>query len=117
MKLAKDLVAASATPLVLAVLRGGDSYGYAILQEIKAASGGRLEWTEGMLYPLLHRLESRRYIESYQATSDAGRIRKYYRLLTAGSDHLDAQSRDFDLISSTLAALRSPNAGGTHVIA
>ena len=117
MKLAKDLVAASATPLVLAVLRGGDSYGYAILQDIKAASGGRFEWTEGMLYPLLHRLESRRYIESYQATSDAGRLRKYYRLLPAGGDLLDVQTRDFGLISSTLAALRGPNARGTHAIA
>jgi DNA-binding PadR family transcriptional regulator len=116
-KLAKDLVAASAAPLALAVLRRGDSYGYAILQEITAASGGRLEWTEGMLYPLLHRLESRRFIESYQATSDAGRVRRYYRLLAAGGDHLDAQSRDFDLISSTLAALRGPNPGGTHAIA
>ena len=117
MKLAKDLVAASATPLVLAVLRRGDSYGYAILQDIQAASGGRLEWTEGMLYPLLHRLESRGFIESYHATSDAGRARKYYRLLAAGGDHLDTQSRDFDLISSTLAALRGPNPGGTHAIA
>ncbi len=117
MKLAKDLVAASAAPLTLAVLRRADSYGYAILQDIKAASGGRLEWTEGMLYPLLHRLESRRYIESYQATSDAGRVRKYYRLMAAGGDHLDAQSRDFDLILSTLAALRGPNPGGTHAIA
>ncbi len=117
MKLAKDLVAASAAPLALAVLRRHDSYGYAILRDIKAASGGRLEWTEGMLYPLLHRLESRRFIESYQETSDAGRVRRYYRLLTAGGDHLDAQSRDFDLIASTLAALRDPNPGGTHVIA
>ena len=117
MKLAKDLVAASATPLVLAVLHGGDNYGYAILQDIKAASGGQFEWTEGMLYPLLHRLESRRFIESYQATSDAGRLRKYYRLLPAGGDHLDAQTRDFDLISSTLAALRGPTTGGTHALA
>lgn len=117
MKLAKDLVAASATPLVLAVLRRSDSYGYAILQDITAASGGQLEWTEGMLYPLLHRLESRRYIESYQATSDAGRARRYYRLLPAGGDHLDTQTRDFDLISSTLAALRGPHPGGTHAIA
>ncbi len=117
MKLAKDLVAASATPLVLAVLRRDDSYGHAILQDIEAASGGRLEWTEGRLYPLLHRLESRRYIESYPATSDAGRVRKYDRLLTAGSDRLDAQSRDFDLISSTLAALRGTNGGGAHAIA
>lgn len=117
MTLTKDLVAASATPLVLAVLRRGDSYGYAILQDLKTASGGRLEWSEGMLYPLLHRLESRSYIESYQSTSDAGRLRKYYRLLTAGGDHLDAQSRDFDLISSTLVALRGPNTRGAHAIA
>lgn len=117
MKLAKDLVAASATPLVLAVLRGGDSYGYAILQDITVASGGQLEWTEGMLYPLLHRLESRRYVEHYQATSDAGRVRKYYRLLPAGEDHLASQTRDFDLISSTLAVLRGTITGGTHVIA
>ncbi len=117
MKLAKDLVAASATPLVLAVLRRGDSYGYAILQDITSASGGRLEWTEGMLYPLLHRLESRRFVESYQAKSDAGRVRKYYHLLAAGGDHLEAQTRDFELIASTLAALRVPYPGGTHALA
>ena len=117
MKLAKDLVAASATSLVLAVLRRSDSYGYAILQDITTASRGQLEWTEGMLYPLLHRLESRGYIESYEAVSEAGRARKYYRLLPAGAAHLDLQAREFDLIASTLATLRSPNPGGAHGIA
>ena len=51
------------------------------------------------------------------AASGAGRVRKYYRLLPAGEDHLDAQTRDFDLISSTLAALRGSYAGGAHAIA
>jgi PadR family transcriptional regulator PadR len=53
----KDLVAASATPLVLAILSEGDSYGYAIIKRVGELSGGELQWTDGMVYPLLHRLE------------------------------------------------------------
>ena len=56
MRIDKDLVAASATPLVLAILADGESYGYAILKRVRELSGGELEWTDGMLYPLLHRL-------------------------------------------------------------
>jgi PadR family transcriptional regulator, regulatory protein PadR len=56
MHIDKDLVAASATPLVLAILAEGESYGYAILKRVRALSGGEFEWTDGMLYPLLHRL-------------------------------------------------------------
>ena len=57
MHIDKDLVAASATPLVLAILAEGESYGYAILKRVRELSDGELEWTDGMLYPLLHRLE------------------------------------------------------------
>ena len=57
MNIDKDLVAASATPLVLAILAEGESYGYAILKRVREISGGDLEWTDGMLYPLLHRLD------------------------------------------------------------
>ena len=55
--MSKDLVAASATPLVLAILAEGDSYGYAIIKRVAELSGGHLQWTDGMLYPVLHRLE------------------------------------------------------------
>ena len=58
----KDLVAASATPLVLAILADGESYGYAILKRIRALSAGELEWSDGMLYPLLHRLGRLGYV-------------------------------------------------------
>ena len=47
MHIDKDLVAASATPLVLAILAEGESYGYAILKRVRALSGGELEWTDG----------------------------------------------------------------------
>jgi DNA-binding PadR family transcriptional regulator len=52
----KDLVAASATPMVLGILAQGESYGYAILKRVSEMSGGELAWTDGLLYPLLHRL-------------------------------------------------------------
>ena len=57
MDLSKDLVAASATPLVLAILAEGDNYGYAIIKRVTELSGGHLLWTDGMLYPVLHRLD------------------------------------------------------------
>src|SRR4028118_823989 len=53
----KDLIAASSTPIVLAILAEEDSYGYATLQRVRELSGGRMEWTDGMLYPVLHRPE------------------------------------------------------------
>ena len=57
MDINKDLMAASSTPIVLAILAEGDSYGYAILKRVAQLSGGHLQWTDGMLYPVLHRLE------------------------------------------------------------
>src|SRR5918992_45681 len=62
MHIDKDLVAATATPLVLAILAEGESYGYAILKRVRALSQGELEWTDGMLYPLLHRLRRLGYV-------------------------------------------------------
>ena len=62
MDMGKDLVAASATPLVLAILVEGDSYGYAIIKRVAEMSGGHLQWTDGMLYPVLHRLERQGYV-------------------------------------------------------
>jgi PadR family transcriptional regulator, regulatory protein PadR len=86
--LSKDLIAASATPLVLSILTHGDSYGYAIIQRITELSDGEMVWAEGMLYPILHRLEKQKLIQSYWGKSENGRKRKYYRLKKAGSSEL-----------------------------
>ena len=84
MELGKDLVAASATPLVLAILADGDSYGYAIIRRVTELSGGHLQWTDGMLYPVLHRLERHGLVASKWGASESGRRRKYYRITDAG---------------------------------
>ncbi|HZL13994.1 MAG TPA: PadR family transcriptional regulator, partial [Verrucomicrobiae bacterium] len=76
--LTKDLVAASSKPLLLSILAGGESYGYEIIQKVRELSGGQIEWSDGMLYPVLHRLERDGLIESEWKEADTGRQRKYY---------------------------------------
>ena len=98
----KDLVAASATPLVLSILNRGDSYGYEIIQKVNDSSGGELQWADGMLYPILHRLEKRGLVESYWGKAESGRKRKYYRLCSAGRKELKQQRKMFASVNSLL---------------
>jgi PadR family transcriptional regulator, regulatory protein PadR len=102
MELAKDLVAASATPLVLAILAEGDSYGYAILKRVAELSGGELQWTDGMLYPVLHRLERQGLVAAKWGTAENGRRRKYYRITKEGRAQLAAQRRQWQIVDETL---------------
>jgi PadR family transcriptional regulator, regulatory protein PadR len=102
MHIAKDLVAASATPLVLGILAEEENYGYAILKAIAERSGGRLEWTEGLLYPLLHRLERLGYVESTWRTPDGGRRRKYYAITPDGLRELAEQRKQWDAVTEAL---------------
>jgi PadR family transcriptional regulator, regulatory protein PadR len=103
----KDLVAASSTPLVLAILAEGDSYGYAILQRVRELSGGDLEWTDGMLYPVLHRLEKAGLIESRWETAETGRKRKYYRVTGAGREQLAEERRQWRTVDGALRKIWS----------
>ena len=102
MRIAKDLVAASTTPLVLGILADGESYGYAILKQVGELSGGRLEWTDGLLYPLLHRLERTGHVESVWRQPDGGRRRKYYRITEQGRSELAEQRRQWDAVVEAL---------------
>lgn len=105
MHIPKDLVAASATPLVLGILAQEESYGYAILKQISDLSGGQLEWTEGLLYPLLHRLERLGHIESAWRTVPGGRKRKYYRITEQGREELAEQQRQWATVMQTLRGI------------
>lgn len=102
MNLSKDLVAASAVPLLLAILSRGESYGYEIIQQVRQVSQGELDWTEGMLYPVLHRLEDQGWLETFWATSDRGRRRKYYRISDKGQQELREQKTRWAMVNATL---------------
>jgi DNA-binding PadR family transcriptional regulator len=105
MEINKDLTAASSTPMVLAILAEGDSYGYAIIQRVRELSGGHLEWTDGMLYPVLHRLERLGHVEARWEVAESGRRRKYYRITSRGRDQLDHERRQWQTVDGALRGI------------
>ncbi len=107
MEINKDLIAASSTPIVLAILAEGDSYGYAILLRVRELSRGRMEWTDGMLYPVLHRLERLGYVKARWETAESGRRRKYYQITGEGRAQLSAERQQWHVVDSTLRGLWS----------
>lgn len=98
----KELVAASSWPLILAILATGESYGYALLSEVSEMSGGGLDWSDGMLYPVLRRLESRGLVRSRWGLSEEGRRRRYYRLTRKGQSAADEYRSEWSMVDQTL---------------
>lgn len=102
MHIDKDLVAASATPLVLSILAEDGAHGYAILQRIRDLSDGRFDWKDGMLYPLLHRLERQGLVTSRWIVSPEGRRRKVYRVTDEGRAALRDRRQQWSLVIEVL---------------
>lgn len=110
MHIDKDLVAASATPLVLAILSEGESYGYAILKRVRELSDGELEWTDGMLYPLLHRLHRLGFVTTEWRTPPEGRRRRYYAITEEGRRALAEHKAQWMTVARALGdAWRAPD--------
>ena len=99
------MVAAMASPLVLAILAEGDSYGYAILKRVRELSDDELEWSDGMLYPLLHRLERAGQVRADWVGSPEGRRRRYYAITDAGRTQLAEQRRQWETATRTLTGI------------
>lgn len=106
----KELIAASTKPIILSILLSGEDYGYQIIQRVKKISGGALEWSDGMLYPVLHRLEKDGFVSSRWIRSEEGRYRKYYGLTDLGREELEAEKRQWMSVHSALAVLWKPKA-------
>lgn len=102
MQINKDLTAASTIPMLLAILSEADSYGYAIIQRVREISGGHLEWTDGMLYPVLHRLERMGHVKARWEISESGRRRKYYRITPQGRKQLAEERRQWQAVDAAL---------------
>jgi PadR family transcriptional regulator PadR len=103
--ISKALVAASTKPLILSILLDGETYGYQIIRQMKELSGGCLEWSFGMLYPVLHRLERDGLIASSWRSSEADRFRKYYRLTEAGRRELEREKSQWLAVNKIFARL------------
>lgn len=101
----KDLVAASAKPLILSILCEGASYGYRIIQRVQELSEGKMVWKDGMLYPVLHRMEDQGLITSEWRILENGRKRKYYRLRAEGKKALEKEKQQWMLVHSAFLKL------------
>ena len=103
--LAKELVAASTEPLILSLLSRGENYGYALIQEVKRLSGSEIAWTDGMLYPVLHRMEQNGWIKSRWVAIENGRKRKYYSIRKDGHQALSEKRDQWKVVSSVFNSL------------
>ena len=104
MKFDKGLMAGSGTMLVLSLLEGGDMYGYQIIEELSRRSSDLFQMKEGTLYPILHGLEKDKYLSSYQQEAPTGRVRKYYKLTSAGRARLEALRGDWRNMRDAIAS-------------
>jgi PadR family transcriptional regulator PadR len=84
--------------VVLSLLAGREMYGYEIARSIKAASRDAFSLGEGVLYPVLHAMESRGLVRTRTARVE-GRIRIYYSLTAQGRKRLERRSADWRRMS------------------
>lgn len=106
--ISKALMAASTTPIILSILSTGEDYGYNIIQRVKEASCGSLNWSDGMLYPVLQRMEKEGLIHSRWTISEEGRHRKYYTITEKGLSELESEVNRWRNVYKALTSLRSP---------
>ena len=104
----KELMGASAIPIILSVLKNGDSYGYEIVQRVKEITNGEIKWKEASIYPVLKKLENERMIKSYWKVMEGERPRKYYTLLPDGNEQLAKTKHEWGLIQSVFGSYGIP---------
>ncbi|MEP5611668.1 MAG: helix-turn-helix transcriptional regulator [Cyclobacteriaceae bacterium] len=93
--ISKEIIGASTIPIILSILLDGEDYGYEIIRKVKQYSGGSLEWSEPMLYPVLHRLERNNHIKASWKVLENSRKRKYYSITKEGRELLETKKSEW----------------------
>lgn len=107
--ISKELVGASAIPIILSVLKNGDSYGYEIVQHVKELTSGQIKWQEASIYPVLKKLENMGMIKSYWKVQQGERPRKYYSILDEGKELLGQNINEWQIVHSIFGKLLGTN--------
>lgn len=106
--ISKELIGASANPIILSILKNGDSYGYEIVQKVKEITEGKVTWKEASIYPVLKRLEENGMIKSYWKVNKGERPRKYYTLLADGEKQLEYNRQEWQIMNGVFQNLWNP---------
>ncbi|HSE46199.1 MAG TPA: PadR family transcriptional regulator [Gemmatimonadales bacterium] len=98
-----DLLQGTLDVLVLKALTGGPAHGYGIARWLEQVTDDVLQIEEGSLYPALHRMEQRGWIESEWGLSDNNRRAKYYRLTPLGRKQLRTETATWSVYSRAIS--------------
>ena len=106
-----NLIRGTVDLLILKALSGGERHGYAVSEWIQRATDGTLLVEEGTLYPALHRLEARGWIEAEWGLSENNRKAKYYALTADGRRQLDREEAEWGRYAGAVAKALARDAG------
>jgi len=98
----KELIAASLAPLVLIILKEAENYGYELIQQLKTRSEAKLNIAEGTLYPVLKKMEEKKWLAGKWKTAESGKQRKYYSITKKGKDQLSEQIEQWNFFNNLI---------------
>jgi len=97
-----DLLQGTLDLLILKIVALGPVHGYGISQRIQQVSREALQVQQGSLYPALHRLEKRGWLQATWGESESGRQAKYYRLSAKGREQLQIEESEWNRLSEAI---------------
>ncbi len=101
MRMDKSLISGSTSMLVLRLLEEGDLYGYQMIERLRERSNYVFELKAGTLYPLLHGMEEKGFLTSYEQ-EEGGKVRKYYHLTRDGKKVLKEKEEEWNTYRSAV---------------
>jgi PadR family transcriptional regulator, regulatory protein PadR len=106
-----DLLQGTLDLLILRTLLGGAAHGHAIAKHIQKASEELLQVETGSLYPALHRLEAKGWVEANWELSDKGKRARYYKLTREGRKQLSSERSRWDAFARAIGLVMAGNEG------
>ncbi|WP_339623636.1 PadR family transcriptional regulator [uncultured Winogradskyella sp.] len=104
----KELTKGTLQPIILSLVYSkGRMYGYEITQEVKKMTSGKIDISEGALYPILHKLEAKKVLET-EKVFIGKRVRKYYKVTKEGKKVVDTVTEEINDFIETLSLIFNP---------
>src|ERR1700694_2234008 len=103
-----ELLQGTLEVLILRTLLAGPTHGHAVAKHIQRTSEDLLQVETGSLYPALHRLEAKGWIEAFWELSDQGKRAKYYRITPLGRKQLATEQSKWQAISRAIGLILNP---------
>lgn len=110
MAIDKSLVSGSMAMMILKLLSEKDMYGYEMIDTLRKRSENIFELKAGTLYPLLHGLEDKQYLVSYEQEA-TGKVRKYYRITKDGRRYLEEKKSQWQEYSRAVMSVLALEVG------